>query len=160
MFVKSQKNTKASVELMLLALQGQEPAKHDLLCDAASRIADWNEVASTAVRHRVAPWMLESLSLSGCTTLVSADALDTLRSNGRMHALTALMLDETLDRILEDFSQAQIPCLVLKGPAIASLLYPKQSLRPYGDLDLLVPLVHRQKVIAICQARGYERLEG
>ena len=32
---------------------------------------------------------------------------------------------------------AGVPSLVLKGPALANSIYPKPSMRPYGDIDVV-----------------------
>jgi hypothetical protein len=42
-------------------------------------------------------------------------------------------------RILAALNGAQIPAMALKGLALASTYYPTDSMRPMGDIDLLVP---------------------
>jgi hypothetical protein len=44
-----------------------------------------------------------------------------------------------LQKILNAFSQANIPVIVIKGAVLATTVYSKIGLRPMGDLDLLVP---------------------
>ena len=41
--------------------------------------------------------------------------------------------------ILSTYDSAGIPALVLKGAALAHLVYPEPGLRPMSDLDILVP---------------------
>ena len=48
-----------------------------------------------------------------------------------------IMLDE-LTRIVQALEEANIDVLVLKGPALISMLYEDIGLRPLSDLDLLV----------------------
>jgi len=48
------------------------------------------------------------------------------------------ILMETLEKILMEFCKENIEVLVLKGGALCNLIYPDKTLRPMGDLDLLV----------------------
>lgn len=55
---------------------------------------------------------------------------------------------EGIKLVLSRLAEAGIECLVLKGPALAQLVYPDPSARWYGDLDVHVreadlPAVHR-----------------
>lgn len=50
--------------------------------------------------------------------------------------------------------------LLVKGPALARLLYDQGELRPYGDVDLLVGPGHFERALAILQGRGFEGYGG
>jgi hypothetical protein len=51
------------------------------------------------------------------------------------------------------------PPLLLKGPALADRFYPDRGLRPYTDLDLLVPRSKLGAAARALAAHGYETLE-
>jgi hypothetical protein len=61
------------------------------------------------------------------------------------------LLFNELEQLLSALSQKQIPTLVLKGPALAKLLYPEPALRPMNDLDLVV---HRQRLAEALETVG------
>jgi hypothetical protein len=65
--------------------------------------------------------------------------LEALQESVRRSAYAAVTAAPLLQRIREAVSG---PIIVLKGPEIAAA-YPSPALRPYGDLDLLVPNLER-----------------
>jgi hypothetical protein len=48
------------------------------------------------------------------------------------------LLFDVLERLLLEFSKKGIEVILLKGAALAVTLYPDNTLRPMGDLDLLI----------------------
>ena len=64
---------------------------------------------------------------------------------------------EALRAILLRLSEASVPVVVLKGAALAALVYPSPTLRPMGDIDLLVHARDRDRAEALC-TRARERL--
>lgn len=58
------------------------------------------------------------------------------------------------DRIIKLFSDADIPCVVLKGSSSA-FYYPNPSLRLMGDIDLLVKPENQLEAVKILQKYGY-----
>jgi hypothetical protein len=75
-------------------------------------------------------------------------------------AVHAAVLRSELGNVSEVVADAcGSPPLLVKGPALAERFYPDRGLRPYADLDLLVP---RDKLGAAARAlatHGYEMLE-
>ncbi len=53
---------------------------------------------------------------------------------------------QELTRLLEIFAQHKIEALMLKGAALAQLLYPDMGLRAFGDIDLLIHPEHLGQV--------------
>jgi hypothetical protein len=45
---------------------------------------------------------------------------------------------------------------VLKGPALAATVYPSIALRPFGDLDLLLPRQHLATAVQALRSLGYQ----
>ena len=72
-------------------------------------------------------------------------------------AQNTLMYRE-LARILESFSEAGIPVILLKGAALALTVYEDIGLRPMGDLDLLVRPEDLRKAWQIMGKLNYEVL--
>lgn len=70
-------------------------------------------------------------------------------------ALT-LALDALAGEASAALARAGVPSILLKGPAIARWLY-QQEFRPYGDVDLLVPLACLQAVTDVFAGLGLVR---
>jgi hypothetical protein len=56
-----------------------------------------------------------------------------------LKAAQSLALDGLTAEVVGELEAAGVPAIVLKGPAIATWLYPGHGVRAYGDADLLVP---------------------
>jgi hypothetical protein len=69
-------------------------------------------------------------------------------------ALRNLAIDRLAARIVAEFAERGIESVVLKGPVLASWLYPGE-VRPYGDADLLVPPERWQDAVAALEALGF-----
>jgi hypothetical protein len=65
-----------------------------------------------------------------------------------------------LVQLIAGFEQQQIPCLALKGPAVAIAAYGDLSLRQYEDIDLMVRTEDVAKAVAILIARGFQPGQG
>jgi len=73
------------------------------------------------------------------------------------------LLFQELERILEAFEQAEtcpepgrrIPVVLLKGVALAQMVYENIGLRPMSDLDLLVRRADLEHAAALAQKLGY-----
>jgi hypothetical protein len=79
-------------------------------------------------------------------------------------AHNALLFQE-LERILAAFEAAQIPVIVLKGAALAQIIYPDPGLRPMNDIDLLVKRDNVKKTAEVLSSIEYsdfrvERISG
>src|SRR6185436_6028161 len=82
-----------------------------------------------------------------------------LRENA-MATLHAAMLRTELaavEPLLEEACGA--PPILIKGPAVADRYYPSWQLRPFADLDLLVPADRLRIAAKALSARGFEVLE-
>jgi hypothetical protein len=69
----------------------------------------------------------------------------------------ARRLDAAAADIFKAFSAAHIDALLLKGPALAALLYKRGEVRGYSDIDLLVAPHHLARARARLGALGYEK---
>jgi hypothetical protein len=96
-------------------------------------------IVEAAIHHGVLPAVLRRLrsdrelrSGPAGPAPYAADAL--LRMTGH-----ALLLAHHGGRVAAAFARAGIPAVIVKGPTFAKRLYPDPSLRPFGDIDILVP---------------------
>ncbi|MFZ4849254.1 MAG: nucleotidyltransferase domain-containing protein [Caldilinea sp.] len=106
------------------------------LKQAVARFEDWAALPALAERHGLGPLVYTHLRAVGAE--IPAPTELTLKGLCLRHQRAAQIYDQVLGEILQTFYTAGIDVLVLKGSALAHLLYPQPGLRPRRDLDLLV----------------------
>ncbi|MDM8518441.1 nucleotidyltransferase family protein [Anaerolineales bacterium HSG6] len=114
-----------------------------LFADALARITDWGELSKQAEAQSLAPLLYHHLQRQ--QSELKNQQIEIPRSVKR--ELSALYLrhkhahqvhTETLSEILAAYRTVNIETIVLKGAALAFLVYPTPNLRPKRDIDLLV----------------------
>jgi hypothetical protein len=83
-------------------------------------------------------------------------ARERLRGLWKINAFRNALLIEELARVLKLLSEAGIPAISLKGPALAQQLYGDPSLRVCVDLDILVPRSMVRSAFDLLRADGYK----
>jgi hypothetical protein len=99
------------------------------------RSAPISALPAAAELHRVAGSVLRGL---GDVDGVPDEVLTRLAAVRQWSSLHHLLLTGALSQIGRAFGDAGLAWLVMKGPAVAALLYPEVTDRSYSDLDLLV----------------------
>ena len=92
---------------------------------------------NVAATHRVGPllyWHLKAYGISYPQAVRKSLAAMYARQK-----LIAAAQAETLSEIITAFSAAGLDSVVLKGGALAHVIYPEPGLRPMEDLDILIP---------------------
>jgi hypothetical protein len=140
---------------LLEALRGDAPTARPPVIDAARAVGDWYAVAALAQRHAVGPWLLRVVSTPEIAGLVPESAADALRVQAAASTIAALALAQAMEEALLALEAEGVPVAVLKGPVIAEQFYPDANLRPYRDIDLLVPLEASERVAELCGRLGY-----
>lgn len=120
----------------------------------AARPVDWAGLLETARRHGALPLLGHHLEVL-CSDFLPAAVLQTFRDHRRFDACRALRLAAELLRLLDALAVRGIPTVALKGPALGTALYGDLTLRPYGDLDLLVPETRLNDAEQVCRTLGY-----
>ncbi|MCL4545312.1 MAG: nucleotidyltransferase family protein [Chloroflexi bacterium] len=126
------------------------------LLDSVRSIRDWNTVLATAARHGVSDLLQRVLATKPVADHVpewARESLDEQHAQSRRQALS-LMLQ--LSQILRSFSASGVSPTVIKGAALALTMYPHPSLRPMGDIDLIVPKSDLDSASAVLERLGYE----
>ncbi len=123
-------NEQAILQLLILVLRG-EPL------DVSPELP-WNALYRVAASHRVTSLLHEALRHQ--PERIPPSVLADLASARRyIHKQTLLGLRQR-DELLQLLSTRQVPVLVVKGAAWARIWYVDVSLRPFHDIDLLVPV--------------------
>ena len=108
----------------------------DLLLAQTRQVRDWSAVPKAAARQQVGPLLYWHLKEYGI-----AYPQDIRRALAAMYARQKAIASaqrETLAEIIKTFADAGIESVVIKGGALAHIIYPEPGLRPMEDLDILV----------------------
>jgi len=104
--------------------------------EACGEQRNWREVIRQAELHGLAPILSERIDESGADT--PPEVRRQLKGLVLRHEQSNRIRTRALLEILEAFEARDIDVLVLKGAALAHLLYDRPGLRPMSDIDLLV----------------------
>jgi hypothetical protein len=115
----------------------------------------WRALTDLALNHGLGPMLLGSIKDSGIRSVPSEDC-QTLMASAHQTAVADILFEDSLRSITRTFDSAQIPCIWLKGAVLARTVYPQSSLRPMGDLDVLVPHVQSEAALEVLRSLGYE----
>src|SRR5690554_5448713 len=123
---------------LLVTCAGVEsgPERCRRVMQAAGRICDWTNVADLAEAHGLAP--LLHLHLQAAGVRPPQPVRRQLQGLTLRHRRANQIHVQALAEILPAFATAGIPALVLKGAALAHLVYGRPGLRPMRDIDILV----------------------
>lgn len=122
--------------------------------ETLSRNLDWDTVTAMAADHATLP-LLERNLHSVSPELVQTAAKERLATAARESAFRGLRLTAELINVLSVFESAHILALPYKGPIVAMQAYGDLALRPFDDVDILVPQRDMPKAHEAMMALGY-----
>ena len=98
---------------------------------------NWNVTLELATAHGVLNLLAARLKENGFQDIPAAARAE-LQSRTRAKNLFTLSLTAELFRVLDEFRQAGIAVIPVKGPVVSLLAYGDPGMRNYADLDFLV----------------------
>jgi hypothetical protein len=116
---------------------------------------EWEEVISLAVSHGVAPLLHRSLQGNGGLAALPEHLRIRLAEERRITAFANLRNCAAFRDIARELGKRNIPLMALKGLHLAELVYRDISLRPMGDVDILIPRAELGTVVATLQRMEY-----
>ena len=119
----------------------------------AERSIDWTEFMRLVHIHGVGP--LLHRTWSSAADAIPPDVLAKLLLLRRQHTMRSMISLRERDQALRTLGRADVPCLVLKGGALARRWYGDISLRPIADVDLLVPVSEAVRARQALMEAGY-----
>jgi putative nucleotidyltransferase-like protein len=121
--------------------------------------SDWPALLEAARTEALVPRLYAWLLASEDRRRRAGAWVERLRPE--MVRLTArgLALTAELGQILRACQGAPLPCVALRGPALAERLYGEPTARPMGDLDLLVRRADLGSVRELLRGRGYHEFD-
>ncbi|MBI4526614.1 MAG: nucleotidyltransferase family protein [Deltaproteobacteria bacterium] len=120
----------------------------------------WERVLESAWQHGVASLLYRNLKPFAEESLVPSEIQRKLLQLYHRTAYQNLHLLNALEAVLERFSQAGLKVMILKGAALARLIYRHLALRPFVDLDLLIQKQDFPKAREVLLQSGYRVLPG
>lgn len=99
---------------------------------------DWGRILEKAEQLGIAPLIYSALKKVTDSNQIPKEIMEQLQASCARNTIRNMDLYRKLKEILVTFSQEEIPVIVLKGAALAELVYQNIALRPMADLDLLV----------------------
>lgn len=81
-----------------------------------------------------------------------------VRVDARVRAARTIAVDLATATVVRGLNAAGVRCILLKGPALASLLHDERELRPYVDVDLLVMPDDERRASDVLRELGFEQL--
>lgn len=121
---------------------------------AAATITDWTPLLAQMERERITPILHRTL---GSVDVLPTHVLQSTARSYRFTALRNLLMLHALTTCLEKLAAEQIPVIVLKGAALAEVIYENIGLRPMSDVDLLVRPADVDPVRKLLEGLGYTR---
>jgi hypothetical protein len=115
---------------------------------------EWGVLLERARFHGLSPLLHAALDARPRAD-APTDILEALTDVHRSSALATAAKYHELETLLPLLHAAELPCIVLKGAALAKWLYPAPDLRPFGDVDLLVQAHDAPRLRDLLQTRGY-----
>jgi len=114
----------------------------------------WDTLLARAARHGLTPLLAWHLHAT-CPAAVPPAHLAALRAAAHTTALANAFWTDALLTLLALFEAHGLPVLPYKGPTLALGVYGDLALRPFSDLDLLVPARAFTHATALLRAQGF-----
>jgi hypothetical protein len=129
------------------------PEYYTALREQAARFTTWEQLPALAEQHGMAPLLYHHVRKAEIN--IPPDVEITLKGMiVRNRRYTQAFVAATAE-IVQAFAAAKVPVVVLKGIALATLIYPDPALRPTTDLDLLIEPEHLDQSREILRGLGY-----
>jgi hypothetical protein len=140
--------------LGLCARAQVNPAMACRLVAETDLFLDWERLLIRAEHHGLGP--LTYLHLKETEALVPQENQRALKGLFLRHRHANRVREQVLIEILSLCTTQDIPILVLKGAALAYLVYPQPGLRCMRDIDLLVKSSDAQRTQALIAKAGFD----
>ena len=116
----------------------------------------WSDVLRMVAKQRITG--LASAAEREEALLLTEPQRNELLDRHRSAMAMVLLLEDLLRKVSSAMVSADVPIVVLKGPAVAHAFYPHPSWRSYGDLDLLIGGADWQRACTVLAELGFRRL--
>jgi len=114
-------------------------------------------LVEAAEYHGIAPLLEPAIAALArkSPAAVSDDTRRAFTALASRHRRAAAVREGCVDELLTAFAAAGIPIVLLKGVALAHLIYPNPSLRPMVDVDVLIDVADTRAAVQVIRGLGY-----
>ena len=130
----------------------------DVIRETCREQRDWDDTIREAELHGMAPYLHRQIRLAGAE--VPGPYRRKLAALGLRHADALRIRTRALLEINEQLAGRGVQVLVLKGAALAHLIYEQPGLRPMSDIDLLIHPDQLEHASSIVAGLGYRPSDG
>ena len=139
--------------LALCARTAEHPTQQQSLREAAGQFTQWADLPNLAEEHGIAPLLYHHLgAIEFSPPPPTRRALQGLVLR---HRQANAIRSRVLSQILTAFQAEGIAILVLKGAALAHVVYPQPGLRPMRDIDLLARPAEAERAQTLLTGLGF-----
>lgn len=153
------KNKKLSLENRLIincATTLMDEQSYSSSLDIMKKGLNWEYIYETAQAHNVAPLMYPNLEKLNKDYPIPQSIFSQFRKSYHSTGIRNAKLYNELAVLLKDFKENGIEVMLIKGAALAILVYKNIALRPMSDVDILVKKEDAWKIRKILIKKGYE----
>ncbi len=118
--------------------------------------ADWDELIRQSRKHSVTPLLYHRIKAIDPTPGIPAEVMQQLRKIYLLAAESSIKRHHEFSKWLRLIQNEGIQVVVLKGAALAELVYPNIALRPMFDVDLLIRIDDLWRIDEILSQAGFE----
>jgi hypothetical protein len=120
----------------------------------AAKISDWDSLLDLAEEHRVLPMLF--LRLADIDAAIPMFVRERVRTEYDRNVFQSLANAAELIAVLKALEDEMIPAMPFKGVVLGASVYHDLTIRPAGDLDLLIYYRDLLRATAVVLKRGYE----
>jgi hypothetical protein len=147
-------SSESSYALLALCARAQgHPTQYQHLREQAANRSDWRSLPAQAETHGLTPLLYTHLQAADIP--IPNSIKEQLQTRTMQHSHANRVRAKTLAEVLDAFQSAGIDTLVLKGAALAHLVYPQPGLRPMRDVDVLVSRSQARQAQALLAELGF-----
>ncbi len=139
--------------LALCARAQGHPTQYQHLREQAAKLTNWNTLPTEAENHGLTPLIYTHLQAADIP--IPNPIKKQLQTRTIQHAHANRVRAKTLAEILTSFQSTGIDALVLKGAALAHLVYPQPGLRSMRDVDVLVSRSQARQAQSLLAELGF-----
>jgi hypothetical protein len=118
--------------------------------------ANWDELIRQSRRHSVTPLLYYRIKAIDPAPGIPAQVIQKLREIYLFSAESSMKRYHELSKWLRSIQNEGIQVIVLKGAALAELIYPNIALRPMFDVDLLIKAEDFWRIDEILSGAGFK----
>ncbi len=143
------------MELVLRSARVKSDENEDRIREMLRAGVNWSQVLAFAIQHNLLPVLYERF-YAGDMENAAQDQRKGWTELARNQGKASMALLGEMMRLQALFEAQQIQAIPYKGPVLAWLAYHDFVLRPFADIDFVVPQRHFPQAMAVLQAAGYD----